>query len=371
MKNTQHIVEELLDLADIRLNGDRPWDIHVHDKRLFARVLREGSLGFGESYMDGWWDAEQLDALISRILAAKLERHVQNNPKFLLYVAKSWLLNAGSSRRAHEIGEKHYDIGNNLYAKMLDPRMVYTCGYWKDATNLATAQEAKLDLVCKKIGLQRGDTVLDIGCGWGSFAKYAAERYGAHVIGVTVSKEQATLAKKLCEGLPVDIRVQDYREVTGTFDHVISLGMFEHVGYKNYRTYMRMVKRVLKPNGLFLLHTIGGNISDTITDPWIDKYIFPGSMLPSVKQIASASEGLFVLEDWHNFGTDYDKTLLAWFHQFDLHWPELKTDYDERFYRMWKYYLLSSAGSFRCRGNQLWQIVLSPQGVRGGYKSIR
>lgn len=364
-------VSELLSQADVKINGDRPWDIRVLDDRLFPRILREGSLGFGESYMDGWWETDALDELVTKLLAAKLNVKVRNNPKLLLHVGKAILMNAGSSKRAYEIGEKHYDIGNDLYEHMLDPRMVYTCGYWKNATTLNEAQEEKLDLICRKIGLKAGDRVLDIGCGWGSFAKFAAEKYGAHVTGITVSKEQVELARKKCEGLPVEIRLQDYRDVRDTFDHVVSLGMFEHVGYKNYRAYMEMVQSVLNPGGLFLLHTIGGNTSGKTTDPWIDKYIFPGSMLPSIKQIAKSIEGLFVMEDWHNFGTDYDKTLLAWFRNFDEHWPEIKERYGDRFYRMWKFYLLSCAGSFRCRYNQLWQVVLSPKGVPGGYTSIR
>lgn len=371
IQKQKNVIQSLLDLADVRLNGERPWDIHVKDDRTYARFLSGGTLGFGESYMDDWWDTEQLDELVARVLKANLHMKVRKNPKLLLYLGKAIVTNAGSAKRAYDIGEKHYDIGNDLYERMLDPRMVYTCGYWKDAHTLLEAQEAKLDLVCRKIGLQRGDHVLDIGCGWGSFARYAAEKYGARVTGITVSKEQVELAKKRCEGLPVEIRLQDYRDVKETFDHVISLGMFEHVGYKNYRTYMKVVKRVLKPDGLFLLHTIGGNTSSKTTDPWIDAYIFPGSMLPSAKQITTAYEGLFVLEDWHGFGADYDKTLLEWFKNFDSHWSEIQRAYGERFYRMWKFYLLSCAGSFRCRYNQLWQLVLSPHGVKGGYTSLR
>lgn len=249
--------------------------------------------------------------------------------------------------------------------------MVYTCGYWKNAKDLDEAQEAKLDLVCRKIGLASGQRVLDIGCGWGSFAKFAAENYGAQVVGITVSKEQVRLAQERCAGWPVEIRLQDYRAMRETFDRVISLGMFEHVGYKNYRTYFEVARRCLKEDGLFLLHTIGGNVSAKSTDPWIDKYIFPNSMIPSAAQIAKAAEGLFVMEDWHNFGADYDKTLLAWYQNVESHWLELSTRYDERFHRMWRYYLLSCAGSFRVRVNQLWQIVYSKQGVQGGYTAIR
>ncbi|PIN75832.1 cyclopropane-fatty-acyl-phospholipid synthase [Candidatus Woesearchaeota archaeon CG10_big_fil_rev_8_21_14_0_10_37_12] len=363
-------IAKLLSYTDIKLNGNRPWDIKVNDERFYARVISGGSLAFGESYMDGWWDCKQLDVFFTKIFSAELEKKVFSWSLFFEYV-KSKVANLQSKSRAFRIGETHYDIGNDLYKAMLDKRLTYTCGYWKTANTLDKAQEDKLDLVCKKIGLKKGMRVLDIGCGWGSFAKFAAEKYKVKVVGVTVSKEQVSLARNLCKGLPVQIRLQDYRDVNEKFDRIVSLGMFEHVGYKNYRRYMRVVHRCLKDDGLFLLHTIGCNKSVTSTDPWIAKYIFPNSMLPSIKQIAGSIEGLFVMEDWHNFSADYDKTLMAWFNNFNTGWLKLKSKYSNRFYRMWKFYLLACAGSFRSRKNQLWQIVLSKNGVKGGYEHIR
>ncbi|MBI1833616.1 MAG: cyclopropane fatty acyl phospholipid synthase [Candidatus Andersenbacteria bacterium] len=364
-------ITELLKGVDIEVGGSRPWDIQVHDERLYTTILRRGSLGVGESYMDTWWDVIALDEFFFRVLRAGLEERVTFNPFLAALFITSFLVNRQRQSKAYEVGEKHYDIGNDVYTGMLDKRLTYTCGYWKQAHTLEEAQEAKLDLVCRKIGLEKGMTVLDIGCGWGSFAAFAAEKYGAKVVGVTVSKEQAALGQKRVAGLPVDIRLEDYRETEGSFDRIVSLGMFEHVGYKNYRTYVQKAHSLLKPEGLFLLHSIGNNKSVTATDPWIDKYIFPNGMLPSVKQIGKAIEGLFVMEDWHNFGADYDKTLMAWFHNFNVAWPNLKNGYSDTFYRMWKYYLLSTAGAFRARKVQLWQIVLSPEGVRGGYTSVR
>jgi len=236
---------------------------------------------------------------------------------------------------------------------------------------LDDAQEAKLELICRKLGLQTGMKLLDIGCGWGSLATYAAERYGVEVVGITVSSEQVDMARKLCAGMPVEIRLQDYRDVNEQFDRIVSVGMFEHVGYKNYRTYMQVVRRCLNDEGLMLLHTIGGNRPTRSVDPWIDKYIFPNGMLPSIGQLGRAIEGLFVMEDWHNFSADYDRTLMEWSRNLEANWGRLKNDYDERFHRMWKYYLLLCAGAFRARGNQLWQIVLSPKGVIGGLTSVR
>jgi len=382
MASARAFVTELLQKADVTIGGSRPQDIVVHDERLFNRVIRYGSLGLGEAYMDGWWEANALDEFIYKVFTGHLEKEFKINLASMSTIAKAFLFNLQTSSRSRKVGEVHYDLGNDLYSVMLDKRMVYTCGYWSGNPRRKTldeAQEAKLDLVCKKIGLKKGDRVLDIGCGWGSFAKYAAERYGATVVGITISKEQAVLAREICKGLPIEIRVQDYREVNPSttlgagepFDRIISLGMFEHVGVKNYRDYFKVANRCLKDDGLFLLHTIGYKVSQLTSDPWIEKYIFPGGVLPSVAQIGKAIEGLFIVEDLHNFGADYDTTLMAWFQNFDAAWPKLKGEYDERFYRMWKYYLLSCAGVFRAREMQLWQIVLSKNGVPGGYTSVR
>jgi len=378
MPNNQEVIKSLLSEAHITLNGTGNADIKVNNPAFYNRVLRDGVLGLGESYMDGWWDTQKPDELIFRLIIASLHDKVKSW-KIIRQIIKAKVFNAGKQSKAFEVGEKHYNIGNLLFQKMLDKRMVYSCGYWKDARNLDEAQESKLDLICRKLYLQSGMKVLDVGSGWGSFCKYAAEKYGVEVTGITISKEQAELSSQICKGLKVEIKLQDYRKLNvesllgkgNFFDRVVSIGMFEHVGYKNYRIYMQTIHRLLKEDGLFLLHTIGANKSMITTDPWTNKYIFPNSMLPSITQIGASIEQLFVMEDLHNFGQDYDKTLMAWFENFDRSWDELKPDYDERFYRMWKYYLLSCAGSFRARKNQLWQIVLSKKGVPNGYQSIR
>ncbi len=360
--NHKTAIENLFALAGITINGPNPYDIQVHDARFYQRVLSESALGLGESYMDGWWDCDALDELIHRILKARLEEKVRGNWKMLLYSLKSKLFNRQKRSRAPQVSEQHYDLGNDLYQAMLDKRLNYTCGYWKDAQNLDQAQEAKLELVCQKTNLKPGMRVLELGCGWGSFAKYAAEKYGVQVVGINLSKQQVQLGRELCRGLPVELRLQDYREAEGKYDAVISIGIMEHVGYKNYRTYMEVVDRCLKDDGIAFIHTIGGNISSHHANAWTDKYIFPNGMLPSIAQLGKAMEGLFVMEDWHNFGPDYDKTLMAWYGNFANSWPRFKDKYGERFYRMWRFYLLSSAGGFRARAQQLWQIVLTKPG---------
>ncbi len=368
-------IESLLNLAGVRIDGDAPTDMQVHDQRLYARAIAHGSVGLGEAYMDGWWDAPDLDGFLFRVLHAHIDERVGGIDDAALFL-RSKLLNLQRGRRAYEVGEHHYDLGNDLFQAMLGKRLVYSCGYWKNAANLDAAQEAKLDLVCRKLALTPGMHVLDIGCGWGEALKYAAEKYGVSGVGITVSLEQAQFARELCIGLPIEIRVQDYRnipdEIGGErFDRIWSIGMFEHVGVKNYRAYFETVRRCLVDDGLSLLHSIGGNESTNRTDPWIAKYIFPNSMIPSAAQIATAVEGLFVIEDWHGFGVYYDKTLLAWRANFDAAWPDLQAKYGERFRRMWHFYLAASAASFRARRDQLWQIVLSPRGVPGGYRESR
>ncbi len=367
----EKIAAEILAMAGIQINGHNPWDIKVHNKNFYRRAITEGELGVGESYMDGWWDAERVDEFIDRILEARLDEKISRKFSILFNLFTARFFNLQSKRRAFIVGEKHYDLGNDLFQNMLDRRMNYSCAYWKNADTLDQAQENKLELICRKLYLEPGMRVLDIGCGWGPFGKYAAEKYNVEVVGITVSREQIDLGRKLCEGLPVEFRLMDYRSMNEQFDRIVSVGMIEHVGYKNYKTFFEVANRCLKDDGLFLLHTIGHMKSSRTTDPWINKYIFPNGLIPSVAQLSDAFVNFFVMEDWHNFGNDYDKTLMVWYDNFVKNWDKIKSYASERFFRMWKYYLLISAASFRTRENLLWQIVLSKNGIPGGYESIR
>ena len=364
-------ITDLLSFAEITVNGNEPWDLHVHNEQFYPRVLRDAELGLGETYMEGWWDCQRIDLLIERILEANIESKVKKNTRFALKLLLAKYFNLQTKKRALQVGLRHYDLGNDLFQLMLDRNMNYTCGYWKNAQDLNQAQLAKLDLVCRKLMLKPGMRVLDIGCGWGALAKYAAENYGVHVVGITISQQQCELAKERCKDLPIEIRFQDYRDVNEPFDRVVSLGMFEHVGYLNYSTYMQVIHNCLIDEGLFLLHTIGGNQSTTQVNPWTSKYIFPNGMLPSISQIGRAAEKLFIMEDWHNFGLDYYKTLMSWHHNFNEGWNKIKDNYDERFFRMWNFYLLSCAGAFKARDIQLWQIVFSKKGLKERYEAPR
>jgi cyclopropane-fatty-acyl-phospholipid synthase len=359
--------------AGFRINGGDPWDIRVSDERFYSRVLMNGSLGLGESYMEGWWECERLDQFFHRLLSADADLVVARWTRLRALADGLWrtLCNRQSRQRAYVVGEHHYDLGNDLFETMLDPTLSYSCAYWQRATTLAEAQRDKLDLICRKLELHPGERLLDIGCGWGGLAAHAARHYGAEVLGITVSREQQRLARERCAGLPVAIELIDYRELAGSFDKVVSVGMFEHVGVKNYPAFFAIAERLLKDQGLFLLHTIGTWRTSHRLDPWIDKYVFPNGQLPSAAQITASVERHFLIEDWHNFGGDYDRTLMAWWENFAAGWPRLEARYGQRFYRMWQYYLMSCAGFFRSRQGQLWQLVLAKRARSAGYRSVR
>ncbi|OJB91600.1 cyclopropane fatty acyl phospholipid synthase [Yersinia ruckeri] len=365
------IVHDMLSQADIEINGSRPFDIQVNNPDFFKRVLQDGTLGLGESYMDKWWECERLDIFFQRVLQAGLENKLPHHLKDTLRIAATRLINLQSKKRAWIVGKEHYDLGNDLFSNMLDSQMQYSCGYWDNAKTLEQAQENKLRMICEKLQLEPGMKLLDIGCGWGGLSAYAARHYGVSVYGVTISAEQQKLARERCAGLDVTILLQDYRDLNEQFDRIVSVGMFEHVGPKNYHTYFEVVKHNLKPDGLFLLHTIGANRTHSRVDPWINRYIFPNGCLPSIRHIAEASESRFVMEDWHNFGADYDRTLMAWYQRFRAAWPSLSENYSERFERMFSYYLNACAGAFRARDIQLWQVLFSPRGVDGGMRVPR
>jgi cyclopropane-fatty-acyl-phospholipid synthase len=367
------VLSELFQVADIQVNGSRPWDIQVTNPAAYREILSGWSLGLGESYMAGYWECEQVDELVARLLAVDLNLQVRGTAKVRvgLEMVRAKLVNLQSRNRAFQVGQEHYDIGNDIFEQMLDSRMIYSCAYWEKAQDLEEAQTHKLEMICRKLELRPGERLLDIGCGWGGLAAHAARHHGVSVKGVTISKEQQQFAQRLCADLPVQITLTDYRDLNESFDKIVSVGMFEHVGQKNYADYFDTASRLLTQEGLFLLHTIGSDVTTRYTDPWIDKYIFPNGKTPSAVEISQALEGRFLIEDWHNFGHDYDKTLMAWHDNFVRSWPRLSEKYGPRFYRMWRYYLLACAGFFRARQGQLWQLVLSQRSRKAVYRSVR
>jgi cyclopropane-fatty-acyl-phospholipid synthase len=363
-------IAAMLEESGVVINGPNPWDPQILNDNLWNRVFAQGALGLGEAYMDGWWECDDLAEFFNRVVGADLGSRIRVTPNLIWQHLQARFFNMQTLSRAKRVAAMHYSE-TDAYKATLDSRLTGSCAYWENAATLDEAQEAKLDLVCRKVGLEKGDRVLDIGCGWGAFMGFAAEKYGADCVGVTISPDQAAYGRERYKDLPVEFQVKDYREFNGKVDHIVSMGMFEHVGYKNFRTYFEVARRALNDGGLFMLHTIGSPISLTTIDPWIEKYIFPGGVLPSLAQVGKSIEGLFDVIDLHNIGPHYDKTLMAWFDNFHRNWPRPNTPEEHRFYRMWKYYLLCCAGGFRARAIHVWQFVLSANGVPEGYKTAR
>ncbi|MEM7778157.1 MAG: cyclopropane fatty acyl phospholipid synthase [Pseudomonadota bacterium] len=377
----QATVEEICSTAGISIDQHRPWDLRVHNADFYDRVLADGSLGLGEAYMLGWWDADDLFGFFERLLSAGRTSDRKNiGWRTTFAFLKARLVNVQTKSQARTLADAHYNLSNELFERMLGPSMAYSCGYWTGASDLDDAQFAKYDMICRKLQLEPGERLLDIGCGWGGFARYAARNYDVEVIGLTISSEQAAYARALCAGLPIEINCCDYREFDqryhdGSIDKVASIGMIEHVGYRNYRKMFEVVCGALRPRGLFLLHNIGSAVSTEVGDPWLNTYIFPGGVLPSMKQLSEAAERLFILQDVQNIGVHYTPTLRAWHENFEAYWSSDDRTEDrpqvwgscEVFYRMWRYYLLCCAAEFRTGGSQVWQSVYAKGHLDDGY----
>jgi cyclopropane-fatty-acyl-phospholipid synthase len=381
MSQAPALIRALTDRADVGFQGERPWDLQVHNPRLYGDLLNRGSLALGEGYVNGDWDCGALDVLFTRLLSQPACRQVAMGSQPLArllgqaqQLAERWV-NWQSCSRAHMVGQHHYDIDDRVYGAMLDSRRLYSCGYWQDAADLETAQLHKLQRICQKLELSPGQRLLDIGCGWGGLAVHAARHHGVEVVGITVSAQQASYCRDHSGELPIEVLLCDYRsdlvKQQGRFDRVVSVGMLEHVGRRNDRAYFEVVNAQLAADGLALIQTIGSHDTNRALDPWINTYIFPNGRLPSAQQLCHGFEPWFLLEDWENFGADYDITLLAWWRNFERAWPQLMDELGDQFFRVWKYYLLSCAGFFRSGQGQLWQVVLSKKGSGKSYRSIR
>jgi cyclopropane-fatty-acyl-phospholipid synthase len=350
--------------------------------KVLASLQRGGLYELGESYMRGEWEVADLVQLMRHVFTQSPlipVKHSKLGARFIRFLITDRLRNPQINQGAFDVARGHYDLGNDLFSAMLDRETItYTCGYWRNAKTLEQAQVAKIDLLCRKLHLRPGMRVLDIGCGWGNFAHYAAKNYGVKVVGLTVSKEQAALARQRCVDLDVEILLQDYRTFSGEFDRVVSIEMIEAVGRKNMAGFFDMAHRCLAQGGLFALQAISAETfswSSSVTLDqyvlWLQKRIFPNGYLPNIRHLTKPSVSGLVIEDLHNFSYDYALTLKEWYERFESAWPQLAPAYGEPFRRMWRYYLQGCEALFRERMVQLYQIVYSKGGEPGGYVAAR
>lgn len=344
--------------------------LRIKTKEALKSLLIDMSLGFGEGYMNGDIEVEgDLNQVVRVGLSyIKLQKRTRQS---LFNIFKLNILQSNSRKAAKQNISHHYDLGNDFYRLWLDLKMIYSCAYFRnDHDSLEQAQMQKIDMCCRKLQLKPNERLLDIGCGWGSLLINAAKNFGVQGTGITLSKEQLEYGRQQVsqEGLEdrVHLEYLDYRELAQlnkTFDKIVSVGMFEHVGKANMKHFLENARKVLRPGGLLLLHTIGKTAEEP-TDSWIRKYIFPGGYLPDLGSILHNTTHLGLdFIDCENIRVHYSKTLDKWGKRFERNEKRIRTMFDDRFFRMWRFYLTSCSASFLHGGMHVFQLLFSA-GVR-------
>ena len=352
--------------------GTAKFTVTIRSEGTIKKILGGGTQAFGEEYMDGNIDIEgDLQTMVA--FSEKWEEIAGKMPLWARIGARLKQLLPRTIGVDKKNIHYHYDIGDDFYSLWLDPTMTYSCAYFKEAGNdLETAQKNKYDHICRKLRLQEGQTLVDIGCGWGGMMFYAAENYGAKCTGYTLAENQFDSVKQKIEekslGGKVEIYLADYRKAKGKYDKFVSIGMFEHVGKKNYPEFFKSVKKILNPKGIGVLQTIGGTTGGP-NDPWIEKYIFPGGFIPTLGMISdNMAKAKLVLQDVENLGLHYGMTLDAWVGNFENRIDAVRRavvnrlrdeKQAERFIRMWRLYLNASSTTFKNGGNRLYQVIFS------------
>ena len=345
-------------------------NIKINKFRFFWRLFAEGEIGFGRAFMDNDWQSDDLATLLDFALdnETELQKLIEELPFIKSFNNLRHRLNANSKKGSRKNISYHYDIGNSFYKEWLDDSMTYSSAIFESDISLKDAQIAKYQRIIDKLQIKSTDRVLEIGCGWGGFAEQAIKRTGCHVTGLTLSTEQLEFAKARLDGLGLlqnsDLRLQDYRDCTGQFDKIVSIEMLEAVGEENWPIYFAKLQELLKPNGQAMIQSIlieNSRFEDYSNDTdFIQTYIFPGGMLPSAEKISQISaEFGFEMKDEFFFGLDYNKTLMEWEKAFVDKRLKLKTmGFDDKFYRLWLYYLHYCGAGFRAKRIDVGQFHL-------------
>lgn len=360
----------LLREANIEPNGASPWDPQIKDERFYRTVLLRGSVGLGDAYLNGWWECADISGFILRIIKSGIHLRVPRVDIFLRRL-RFGLIDAQNRIRSKRVAELHYDEDPYIFEVMLGSTNSYTCARWKGVITLDAAQQQKMDLLCKKAGLSSGMTVLDIGSGWGGFLAYAAERYQVRGIGLTISKTQLDYARKRYGNLPVEFRLQDYRDFVGGVDAVVSICVIEHVGSDHYREYFQKVRETLtREDGFFAMQCILACDTQARMDPWTEKHIFPNGILPTLERIENAVEGILHIVDREFFRDDYVRTFSAWYENLVRNKNAIIARCGVRYFRKYEYYLCLYIAGFGSGRIDVGQFVLSPT-PHLNYKPIR
>jgi cyclopropane-fatty-acyl-phospholipid synthase len=354
-----------------RIGRDGPSaPVLVRNLPRFMRALFNPGLSMGEAYVDGDWDpadGDLLNALHAGMALTRIAEHPRDLARKLIKRfsrVQASLNEFNTPFRARRNVSHHYDLDRELYAAFLDSGMFYSCAYFRDANmGLEEAQQAKCAHVAAKLNLRPGARVLDIGCGWGGLALFIAQHYDVHVTGITLSVEQLAVAQARVReaGLEsrIDLRLEDYRKTRGEFDGIVSVGMFEHVGRPQYAEFFHCLERLLKPDGVAVIHTIGRCGRPGVTNPWVAKYIFPGGYIPAASEVETAIEPTALeLSDLEIWRLHYALTLAEWHRRFNIHRALFRERLGEPFCRMWDFYLQGSEASFRWGDLVVFQFQL-------------
>ncbi len=360
-KMGRFLVERALRRADVRIDGDRPHDIRVLDPRFYGDVLRRGSLGFGECYVRRWWDADDVEELAFRLIRSgvySLSSAVPGLPRDL----RDMFANQQTRRLATRVADEHYSMGNDVFFAFLGGVRNYSCGIFDGDADLDAAQTRKLAKISSLLDLRPGERLLDVGGGWGELSRHAAAAHGCEVTHVNLSDEQIRHASALCTDLSVRVEKRDWRDVEGRFDKIAVIAMLTHVGPKNYRRFMQRMHDRLEPGGLMLIETVGTRHAAVRCEAWLDKYIFPGGVVPTRRQILGAADGLFDETRFESSGEHYVQTLRCWQENFERNWTDLSSRYDEERRRIFNYFFQSIGGAFRAGYVDHWHILLRRTG---------
>jgi len=356
---TRRAVEQVFEGAGVRCNGSRLFDPQILDDRFYTACATRGTLGFGESYVANWWACDDLEELAYRLTVSRINQVGRFAPLLAMSYLVSLLRNNQTLERSRRVADRHYNIGNDLFFSFLGRYRNYSCALFEGTESLDAAQKAKMERICELLELSERDHLLDVGGGWGHLARHAALQHGCTVTSINIADEQITYAREMCAGLPVDVRKCDYRQLTGRYTKAAVVAMFTHVGSKNHRTFFECIHRCLPEGSRLVMETVGSSHSNVTLEPWTERHIFPGGVVPSLRQIDHAASGLFVRGYTREFGSHYVLTLRAWYDNLMAAWPELSTRYSESTLRTFEYFFLTVAGTFRAGRLKHWHLVMS------------